>query len=345
MKKIILLLVLLAGLAGLTWLVFFKPKEHDNEEEGVKAETLVAVHTGAIERATLHGYVTAYGVVTPAPAGAQPAASARLMPAVAGVVTAIKYVEGQKVEKDALLAQLDSRVAEVAMEFAEKNVARQKTLLASGGASQKTLLEAEQQLRSAQAQLALTMIRAPLSGTITRLNAKPGDAVDLTTVLAEIVDLGRLVVVASVPDFELAALKVGQAVEVRTDADAKPLAGSVNFISSQLDPKLGTAEVRVSLPAGSGLRPGQLAMLRIISAEHKECLAVPEAAVVKDAESGGTVIALVQGEQAAQKAVTVGLRDGGLVEISGEGLQTGQPVVTQGAYGLPKQTKIRILKP
>jgi len=34
-----------------------------------------------------------------------------------------------------------------------------------------------------------------------------------------------------------------------------------------------------------------------------------------------------------------------LVEISGEGLQAGQQVVTQGAYGLPKKTKVRITKP
>lgn len=343
MKKIMLALVVLAALAGLAWLIWLKPEKH--EEEEAKVETLVSVHVAAIERATLHGYVTAYGVVAPAPAGAQPAASARLMPAVAGVVSSIKCVEGQKVDRDALLVQLDSRVAEVAVEFAEKNVARQTTLLAAGGASQKTLLEAEQQLRAAQAQLALTVIRAPIAGTLTRLNAKPGDAADLTTVLAEIVDLDRLVVSASVPDAELAALKVGQSAEIRVDTDGKPLAGVVNFISPLLDPKVGTAEVRATLPTGCDLRVGQVVMVRIVSAEHKACLAVPEAAVVKDAESGETVVALVQSEQATQKTVTPGIRDNGLVEISAEGLQAGQQVVTQGAYGLPKKTKVRITKP
>lgn len=343
MKKIMLALVVLAALAGLAWLIWLKPEKH--EEEEAKVETLVSVHVAAIERATLHGYVTAYGVVAPAPAGAQPAASARLMPAIAGVIANVKCVEGQKVERDALLVQLDSRVAEVAVEFAQKNFERQKTLLASGGASQKTLLESEQQLRAAQAQLALTVIRAPVAGTVTRLNAKPGDAADLTTVLAEIVDLDRLVISASVPEAELAALKAGQATEICVDADGKPLAGVVNFISPLLDPKTGTAEVRVALPAGCDLRLGQQVMLRIASTEHRDCLAVPAAAVVKDAESGETVIALVQGELATQQVVKPGLRDGGLVEISGDGLQAGRQVVTQGAYGLPKKTKVRITKP
>jgi multidrug efflux pump subunit AcrA (membrane-fusion protein) len=64
--------------------------------------------------------------------------------------------------------------------------------------------------------------------------------------------------------------------------------------------------------------------------------------VVKDAD-GGTVIAVVEGGKATQKPVKAGLRDGGLVEIEGEGLSEGQTVVTVGAYGLPKETKVRVL--
>jgi membrane fusion protein (multidrug efflux system) len=53
-------------------------------------------------------------------------------------------------------------------------------------------------------------------------------------------------------------------------------------------------------------------------------------------------IALVEGDQAKQREVTTGLRDGNLVEVSGEGLQEGMAVVTEGAYGLPPETRIRV---
>jgi len=43
--------------------------------------------------------------------------------------------------------------------------------------------------------------------------------------------------------------------------------------------------------------------------------------------------------------VKTGLRDGTLVEIEGDGLSEGQSVVTVGAYGLPKETKVRVLNP
>lgn len=60
-------------------------------------------------------------------------------------------------------------------------------------------------------------------------------------------------------------------------------------------------------------------------------------------QEGGTVIAVVQGDKAAQKPVKARLRDGGLVEVEGEGLSEGMTVVTTGAYGLPKETKVRVL--
>jgi len=63
---------------------------------------------------------------------------------------------------------------------------------------------------------------------------------------------------------------------------------------------------------------------------------------VKDAE-GVTVIALVQNDKAVQKPVKTGLRDGGLVEVEADGLQADMTVVTEGAYALPKETKVRVL--
>ena len=93
---------------------------------------------------------------------------------------------------------------------------------------------------------------------------------------------------------------------------------SLVYASPQVDPKTGAGLVRAGLPANSGLRPGQFAQLRIISEEHKDCLAVPVASVAKDA-TGATFVALVDGEKAVLKPVKVGLRDGDLVECQAKG--------------------------
>jgi multidrug efflux pump subunit AcrA (membrane-fusion protein) len=105
-----------------------------------------------------------------------------------------------------------------------------------------------------------------------------------------------------------------------------------------------TVLVRALLPADCGLRPGQFVSLRIVTAVHTNCLAAPAESVVTD-ENGGSVIALVKGDEAAQMPVQIGLRENGLVEISAPDLKAGDSVVTVGAYGLPEKTKITIQNP
>lgn len=340
MKKLPLIVVLAAAVIGLTWLVWLRPAAED-EADG-PTQTLVAVRVAKIARTTLRAYVTAYGTVAPEPAGERPAASAMVAPSVPGVVVAVNVVEGQRVAKGDTMFQLDSRAANVAVDFAEKNLERQKKLIQIEGTSQKSLQEAEQQLDAARVQQALLRVQSPLAGTVTHVNVKPGEAVDLTTVLAEVADLDRLVVSANVPSAELAALETGRPAQALPDESATPVAAMLNFISPQVDPRTGTALVRASLPPGSGLRPGQFVTLRIVSAEHADCLAVPIESVVKD-EDGATVVSIVENGTATQKRVTTGLRDGGLIEVQADGLQPDMTVVTEGAYALPKETKVRIL--
>jgi len=342
MKKPAIIIVFVVVLASLAWLIWFKPAQP--EEEDAKPATEVPVQVAQIVRTTLRGYVTAFGTVEPEPATAErAAASARVGAPMPGVVTEVKCVVGQPVEKGAVLFQLDSRTADVAVATAEQVVERQKKLMQVEGTSQKNLQEAEQQLAAARAQQSLLRIASPLAGMVTSVNARPGEPVDLTTVLAEVLDPSRLVVSAGVPSSELATVQVGQAAEVRVNDSAKPVGATVSFISPQVDAKTGTALVRATLPASSGLRAGQFVTLRIISEEHKDCLAVPVESVVKN-EEGDTVIAIVESDQATQKPVEVGLRDGELLEVKANGLKEGMAVVTVGAYGLPKETKIRVVE-
>ena len=61
-------------------------------------------------------------------------------------------------------------------------------------------------------------------------------------------------------------------------------------------------------------------------------LAVPEEAIVTD--RGQTVLfALVHGEMFDRREVTLGIRDGGFVEVK-QGLAEGERVVTSGAYAV-----------
>lgn len=356
MKKPLVGLVVVAILGALAGLVLWA--RGGGGDQATEVETEVAVHVGKVTRQTLRAWVTAYGKVEPEPPGLRPAGGARVSPTASGVVTAVACAEGQAVEKGQLLFQLDARAANVAaerarhaVEYAQATLDRQRKLINVEGTSRRQLLEAEQALKSAQADLAaaetqqaLLRVEAPMAGTVAKIAVKAGDGVDLTTTLAEIVNLDRLVVSAGVPSEELGPLRVGQPAEIEGEGTAAPFAGSVASIRPELDDRTGTALVRVSLPARSGLRPGQLVTVRIVSEERKDRLTVPVESVVKDAD-GRTVIAVVEGGKAVQRPVTAGLRDAGRVEVEAAGLKEGLTVVTEGAYALPAETKVRVLNP
>jgi len=299
--------------------------KHDETAADEATLTVVSVQTGALKLVTLHRYVQGYGMVEPAPATAeQPAAGAQLAAPSAGVVTKVNVVEGQQVTKGDVLVELNSQAA-------EQEVERQKQLYAQQNTSLKNL-------QNAETQLALLRVTAPLSGTVARVNVKPGQAVDLTTVVAEVMDLNRLAVSAEIPAAEASDLKSGNPVEVLTEP---PVTTELSFVSPNVDKNNGTILVRALLPAGGALRPGQFVPLRIVTAVHTNSLAAPSESVVTD-ESGKSVIALVKGDEATQTPVQTGLRENGWIEIAAPELKAGDAVVTVGAYGLPQKTKIRV---
>jgi len=332
--------IVLAAVVGVVWWAWPAPMDEEGE---VEAETDVAVRVAPIQSTTLRAYVTAYGTVAPEPAGRNAAASTSVSPSAAGVIVVVNCVEGQKVTKGDVLFELDSRAADVAVDFAQKALAREQQLLQIEGTSAKAVQNAQQELDAARVQQALLRVAAPLSGTVTRVMVKAGQAVDLGSAMAEVVDLGRLVVTAGVPSAELAGLKLGAAAEFTSEQGKSPVTGVLGFIGPRVDPQTGTAEVRVALPGGSKLRPGQFGTLRIASVEHAGVLAVPIQSVVRD-EEGMSVIAIVEDDMARRQPVTTGLRDDKWIEVAAEGLQAGMTVVTEGAYGLPETTKVHVIE-
>jgi RND family efflux transporter MFP subunit len=340
-KQIITGIVVVA--AGLGIVAFIKSRSPEAASGEETTPSVVTVQVGVLTNVTLHRYVEGYGTVEPAPATAeQPAAGATLAAPVAGVVARVNVVAGQQVNKGDVLVELNSGA--MTADYAEQAAARQEKLYAQQNTSLKNL-------QDAGAQLASLRVIAPLSGTVTRLNVKPGESVDVNAAVAEVIDLNRLAVSAAIPAAEANDLKIGQNVQISgtgfqpvNGQDARSTTATLAFVSPAVETSSGTVLARATLAANSGLRPGQFVQLRVVTAVHTNCLAAPSASVVTD-ESGHSVIALVKGDEATQAPVQTDLREDGWVEIAGTGLKEGDSVVTIGAYGLPETTKIQVVKP
>ena len=337
-------------------------------------EPVVSVTVAPVVRTTLHEYVTGWGRIEPESATAgRPPANAAIAAPVAGIVTAIQCTEGERVRKGATLFRLDSRVVDVAVQraqeavrYAESVVQRQEQLGPGQATSQKTYQDAKQQLAAAQSELnaaqlqrRLLDVAAPIDGTIVKINTKLGNAIDPSTVLAEMIDLDRLVVNAAIRSVDAGQVRRGQGVTLTagtapsapSDAIQAPASSNsaksaaetatVEYLGAQVDPTTDSVMVRARLPATSTLRPGQYVNVRVLIAERPNQLAVPVDSIVQG--PSGPEVALVQGDMAIRTSVTTGLTEGGHVQVEGNGIHEGSSVVVQGAYGLLPKTRIKVI--
>lgn len=333
------------GLMALTGWLGFHPSACAEE-----TETVVPVRTGVIVRTTLHGYGTAYGRVQPVPE-----ARVTMRPLSDGVIARVVCRPGQLVDKGDLLFQLDAREAELvlterqqALAFAQQEYERQVQLLKIEGTSQKEVQQtardfhmAEQALAAAQLQLDYLSVRAPMAGTVVSVNTAPGEAVQASQPLAILLDPSRRVLSIQVPAVAMDAVREKQPVQVSI-GEAWLDAGSVGSIAAEVNRANGTVEVRSMLPPESPLRIGQFVQARILFETHADCLAVPVDALVTDPE-GGTYIAAIHGDRARRLPVVGNLREGGWVEVEGDGLAEGMDIATEGAYGLPEETRVEVI--
>jgi membrane fusion protein (multidrug efflux system) len=126
----------------------------------------------------------------------------------------------------------------------------------------------------------------------------------------------------------------------------------VTLVSPALDPSGTTVEVRAQAPnTGGKLKPGISMRVEMIAKTEPNALVIPQAAVLTSA-SGNTSVVVVDSEnKPKKKSVMLGIRDGVNVQVT-EGLQSGERVVTVGAYELAKldpdvlqKTKVQIQPP
>jgi len=353
------LLVLLAGAGGVYRLFTHGPAEAEEQEASI--ETVVPVQTGRIQHRTLQGYEVVYGTIEAAPTDAtSPGARLTLRAAIDGVVTHIACRPGQWVEPGDSLFQLDTRIVDATrqqqqqtLDFARREYERQQQLLAIEGTSEQAAQQAalvfhqaEQALAATRVQLEFHTLRAPIAGTVTAIQVAIGESVQATQALADILDQKRQILSVQVPVHAIRRIKRNQPVEVATEnADGSTTwvpAGSVDYISPEIDPRNGTLTVRTSLPTDAAFPIGQFVQARIGYATRADCLVVPAAALLTDVE-GATTIAVIQNDQAHHVNVHTGLREGPWIEIEGDGLTEGLTIATKGAYGLPELTRVTII--
>lgn len=184
-----------------------------------------------------------------------------------------------KLKLDDLKAQYDS--ARHTLRAAELNLV----------VLQHNLEAADARISQAQEALSYTTITSPIDGVVTRLNAEVGEVViygtmnNPGTVIMEVADLSRMLVVAQVDEADVGKLKVGQKARVHVDAFADhPFTGVVDSIAlahtmSRTLTKYYRTEILLDT-ADRKLQSGLTANVDIETHKHTDILKAPTQAVL-----------------------------------------------------------------
>jgi RND family efflux transporter MFP subunit len=243
-------------------------------------------------------------VVTPTQTGSSALHAAGYMAArtpivvgsvVPGRVKAMLAAEGDFVKKNQVIAQLDDgqAQAEAALAYArlrdaQRQLTRTKMLRKVEGATAADLDRAVGAVDIARAALAPIQqqiddakIRSPIDGTILEELVHQGAIIVGNAGVFRIADLTRLAAEIDVNEADLSLVRVGQKVDVTSDAFAdKTFPGTVHEIGEQADRSKGTVTVKVYLEVPENtLRPGISVKATFEADDTKPRLLIPKSAV------------------------------------------------------------------
>ncbi|MEH6790399.1 efflux RND transporter periplasmic adaptor subunit [Parasphingorhabdus sp.] len=298
------------------------------------SETLTAAGTVRLRRETALGFTTS------------------------GKVASVRYDEGDRVKRGALLAALDSstvaadlNAARAERDRAEAEFARVEQLYKDGWVTKSRLEQADAAARAARSRVdsagfssRTSQIHAPSSGILLTRNIDAGQivaAAETALVLGE-VDKG-FVLRVPMTDADASRLRVGMPATVRIGgAEAEPLRAVVSEMDGRADQRTGTFEVSFQLPASDRLRSGQLGSVEVAVARNSpDSFAVPANAIFGIRAGEGLVYVVDAKNRVKQRNVQIGeLNDQSLEILSG--LAEGELIVTQ---GIEKLQDGKMIKP
>jgi len=365
----------LAGLAALAW---YLPHRNATQRTaspfgrgpgGGRNTTTVALAEAKL--ADIPVRLEALGTVTPL-------AVATVHPQVSGVLTDVFYKEGQLVKRGDVLATIDPRPFQIALDQAEGNLERDQAQLASAKVTlerdnallkQKliaqqnvdTQLATTQQLEgavvtdragvaAAQLNLSYSKVTSPIDGRVGLRPVDVGNYVSTTGAvgIATITTVTPIDVVFTLPADTVTKIQqrlAAGATLPTTVLDRTRLSvlgqGTFLTLDNQIDPTTGTIRAKARFAnEDATLFPSQFVNVQLQIDVIHDAIVVPAAAIRHG--PNGDYVYVVDAEQiATMRNVTVGPGSDEAVSIA-TGLKAGERVVTEGGDRLTDGTRVRL---
>lgn len=274
-----------------------------------------------------------------------------------GVVSELNVTVGSHVERGGIIARIDARsiearlavarsdldLARLAIRRAQLELERVESLAKSGLVAQRDLEDRRLDLERAQAEklraernvavietdLAHTVIRSPIAGTIAAVSTQKGETVAASfasPTFATVIADGALQLVALVDETDIG--RIGPGAKVRFTVEAFPaeeFPGTVHSIAPKGVIISGVVNYEAIIdisPVPTKLKPDMTANVQIQTASRR-ALMLPASAVQRD--GARRYVMLDRKGETLRRNVITGVRDGGWIEIR-EGIGSGDTV-------------------
>ena len=329
----------------------------------------VAVDTALTSRSDVPVYLEGLGNV-------QAFYTAKITARVDGQLQRVGFVEGQLVKKGDLLAQIDPRPLQAALDqatgmqakdaaqldSAKRDLERYTTLAPQNLISQQVLdtqralvaqLQAQLQvdrglIDNARTQLEYASITAPFSGRTGIRLVDPGNIVHAsdTTGIVVVTQIQPISVMFTLP--EDVVLQINQALgagavavtALSRDDQTQLDNGTLTLVDNEIDPTTGTVRLKATFPnARNTLWPGQFVNVRVLMQSRHDVVTMPTAAVEHGPD--GLFAYVVKADSTVEVRPIKTAEDSADVTVVTDGLQSGERVVTSNQYRLQPGAKVR----
>ena len=307
--------------------------------------TLYGAASGAFE----HGF-NVYGTV-------RSDQSVSLYPESPGRIARVNVRAGQNVSAGTVLVELDNQVmksslAEVKtqLELAQTLYDKQKRLWDQGVGSEVQYLQAKTQfealkkrLSATEAQVGMTQIRAPFSGTVDEVFVREGEYAAPGMATARLISNGGLRLEMDIPETYLTRIKVGQTVDMDFNSVGVKAQGRISSVGGFISPDSRTFRVTVNLPANGAYKPNMLASVYVRDYETESALYLPNRLILQDRKGTNYTYVFVGKEGSTlgtveRRDLSLGVVGGESTEIKG-GILAGDRVIDRGIRSVqPNQT-------